>query len=244
MLSLARNLSKGFDILVIEDDSLLADTIVRGWPVPSDRLKAIGDYHSSIELIHSGKLDFYDGVIIDVNLPDGNGLAILRSIRANIDVPIILISGMGSSESRAAALEIGADGYVMKPFSIRELQAMIARLIKVRQLKQSPLTRVKFELGEKLIWDLERRTVSLGEKNVSLTDAEVRILTYLYENSGRICSKSALYKHAFSRSFDPTDNTLEVYISRIRNKISKLSKNEAKRIQTVRGAGYRLSISV
>ena len=211
------NMTDGFDLLVIEDDNLLADTIIRSWPVPADRLNVIVDYSSSLSIPQSAKLNFYDGIIIDVHLADGNCLVILRSVRAKSDVPVILISGLVSSESRVAALEIGADGYVMKPFAIRELQAMMARLISVRHQNHSKSTRPVFQTGDKLIWDLERRTLSVDENKVVLTDAEVRMLTYLYENVGRTCSKSVLYKNVFYRSFDPDDNTLEVYINRIRS---------------------------
>ena len=242
MENFSRKLAKGFDILIVEDDTLLADTLLRGWPVPSDRLTTVCDYKSSIELIHSGKLSYFDGVIVDIYLPDGDGLEILRAIRAKADLPLILISGSGSSDSRAAALEAGADGYVMKPFAIRELQAMITRLIRVRQDRQAPIARPKFEIGGKLMCDLESRLMTLDDASVTLTDAEARILNYLYENSGRICSKSAIYKHAFYRSFKPSDKTLEVYIGRIRGKIARLSLKEAKRLQTARGSGYRLSV--
>jgi DNA-binding response OmpR family regulator len=234
---------EGSDILVIEDDRALADTIRRGWPVPADRLKAVYSYRQSLHIIQSAEIGSFDGIILDIHLPDGDGLTILRAIREKTDVPVILISGTGTDNSRADAMDIGADGYIMKPFQIRELQARIARLIKVRNDKDNRAKRKIFELSNGIICNLELRNLTLGNKEIVLTDAEVRILGYLFDNSSRVCSKTALYKYAFFRSYESEDKTLEVYISRLRKKIGELDAAAATKIQTVRGSGYRLSVN-
>lgn len=127
--------AEGMDLLVIEDDRLICQTIRSAWPVPTDRLRFVSTYKQSLGLIHSPELGFFDGVIVDIHLPDGDGMTILRTIRNNTNVPIILISGSGTPDSRADAIGLGADDYLMKPFSVRELQARVKRLVNVRAEK-------------------------------------------------------------------------------------------------------------
>lgn len=228
------------DIIVIEDDKLICDTIRRLWPIPSDKLTFLSSYRQSINLIHSPEINSFDGIIVDIHLPDGDGLTILREIRKNTNVPIVLISGSGTANSRADAIDLGADDYVMKPFSIRELQARMARLVAVRNEKEQSARRDQFTLG-RVSCDLQKRTISSVENEFRLTDTEARILGYLYNNRNVNCSKSTLYKNAFFRDFDPNDKTLDVYISRLRKKIAHLDKWSSECIQTARGSGYRYS---
>lgn len=228
------------DIIVIEDDKLICDTIRRLWPVPSDNLRFISSYKQSISFVHGSELKLFDGAIVDIHLPDGDGLTILRAIRENANVPIVLISGSGTANSRADAIDLGADDYVMKPFSIRELQARMARLVAVRNEKEQSSRREQFTLG-RVECDLQKRTISNMETEARLTDTEARILDYLYRNRNLNCSKSSLYKNAFFRDFDPSDKTLDVYISRLRKKIAQLDKWSSEWIQTARGSGYRYS---
>ena len=232
--------TEGMDLLVIEDDRLICQTIRSAWPVPTDRLRFVSTYKQSLGLIHSPELGFFDGVIVDIHLPDGDGMTILRTIRGSMDMPIILISGSGTPDSRANAIGLGADDYVMKPFSVRELQARVARLVSVRKEKSSRAGRRKFRLGE-VVCDLQGRTLAFDNHRVSLTDTETRILDLLLNNTNRVCSKSSLYKNALFRDHDPNDKTLDVYVSRIRNKIRGLNPPSVEWIQTVRGSGYRVS---
>ncbi|PSJ52142.1 response regulator transcription factor [Pseudaminobacter soli (ex Li et al. 2025)] len=228
------------DILIIEDDKLICESIQRLWPVPSDNLRFISTYKQSINFVHGSELKMFDGAIVDIHLPDGDGLTTLRTIRENTDVPIVLISGSGTANSRADAIDLGADDYVMKPFSIRELQARMARLVAVRNRKERSTRREQFTIG-RVACDLQKRTISHTETEAPLTDTEARILGYLYRNRNINCSKSSLYKNAFFRDYDPSDKTLDVYISRLRKKIAKLDQWSSEWIQTARGAGYRYS---
>ncbi len=228
------------DILVIEDDRLMHETLRKAWPNPADRLRIVSSYRQSLKLIHSAELRFFDGALVDLHLPDGDGLTILRTIRANADIPIVLISGAGTADSRAEAIELGADDYVMKPFSIRELQARLARLVAVRERRAQNGARPAFRLGQ-VVCDLPRRVLERDGREIGLTDAETRLLELLEKNTNRTCSKSFLYKNAFFREFDPADKTLDVYISRIRKKLAVLDHLSAGWIQTVRGYGYRVS---
>lgn len=228
------------DILMIEDDMLICKTVKSVWPIPSDRLHFVASYAQSLSLIFSPELMLFDAVVLDIHLPDGDGLGILRTIRARSSVPIVMISGSGTPDSRAGTFDVGADDYVMKPFSVRELQARVARLVSVRAAAL-PERRggAIFTIGA-VECDLKTRQLRMEQETQPLTDAEARILGYLHENAGRSCSKSAIYKHAFFRGYKPGDKTLDVYIGRIRRKLSALAVESAGRLQTARGAGYRL----
>lgn len=234
------DLMEGLDILVIEDDLMICQTMRAGWPVPADRLKFVSTYGQSLRLVNSPEIKYFDGIIADIQLPDGDGMAILREVRAKTDVPLVLISGSGTPNSRADALDQGADDYVMKPFHIRELQARVARLAARKPAQRPAGQRGIIALGE-VSCDLQRRTLSRDGLEIALTDMEVRILESLHENRNRSCSKSFLYKNAFFRAYDSRDKTLDVYISRLRKKIGRLDRGSVECIQTVRGAGYRYS---
>jgi DNA-binding response OmpR family regulator len=227
------------DLLIIEDDRLLSETIRRSWPIAADKLRFVHGYRQSLPIIQSAEIEFFDGVILDVNLPDGNGLTILRTIREAGNIPVILISGLGSAESRADAMDLGADDYVMKPFSVRELQARIKRQVESRVGPVAPDPPDTTSIGT-VSCDLKMRRLSVGDREISLTDAEVRILATLVKSLDRVCSKTTLYKNALFRDHSPEDKTLDVYISRIRKKLGELDPASADMLQTVRGSGYRL----
>lgn len=227
------------DILVIEDDALICRTIKGAWPIPSDTLHIVSTYAQSLNLIFGSELMLFDAVVLDIHLPDGDGLGILRTIRAHSSVPIVMISGSGTPDSRAGTFEVGADDYIMKPFSVRELQARVARLVAVRNAARIERRGAIFLIGS-VECDLQTRQFRVDFEVQPLTDAEARILGYLHENAGRNCSKSAIYKHAFFRNYLPNDKTLDVYIGRIRKKLGALAIDSAGYLQTARGAGYRL----
>lgn len=212
------------------------------WPIAGDTLQVVSTYAQSLSLITGPELMLFEPVVLDIHLPDGDGLGILRTIRAHSTVPIVMISGTGTPDTRAGVFDVGADDYLMKPFSVRELQARVARLVTVRKAAQPEGLTGTF-LVDRVECDLQIRHLSLGTTVGSLTDAEARILGYLHANAGRTCSKSAIYKHAFFRAFNPADKTLDVYVGRIRRKLSALNAQSALHLQTARGVGYRLEAS-
>jgi DNA-binding response OmpR family regulator len=235
------NQMRSIDIFVIEDDPAIRQTIRNAWPNPGDNIRFASTYNQCLGIIFSPELALFDAVIVDVQLPDGDGLSILRTIRANSAVPIIMISGSGSPDARASMFEVGADDYVMKPFSVRELHARVSRRVAVVRLQQPAPEVLTFKIGV-IDCDLQMKRLCHAQKTETLTDAEARILGYLHANAGRNCSKSAIYKHAFFRDFSPGDKTLDVYIGRIRKKAGDLHPGSVSYLQTARGAGYKLEL--
>lgn len=228
------------DLLIIEDDVCIQEMLQLGWPSESDTLRFVSTYRQSMKLIHSAELRFFDAIVVDVGLPDGNGLTILQGIREHSDTPVILTSGTADAESRASSIEMGADDHLTKPFSIRELHARIARLVSVRAARNDSHALEPFMVG-RVQCDPQGRVLTIGRDSVALTDAEARIMGYLHDHVNSNCGKPAIYKNVFFRHYDPAEKTLDVYISRLRRKLEDLEPGTSNFIQTARGLGYRLN---
>lgn len=239
----------GRTIVVIEDDTDIFGTIKRGWPDPADTLVHRRCLSSS-RALQGPKHDCVDAFIIDVRLPDGDGLSFAREMRAVTDAPIIMISGTGDSDFRAEAMYLGCDDYVMKPFSVRELHSRVVRAFRNGKPENGNAdndishvgSRGEFEIGSVVV-SSARRELLLDNHSVALTDAEFRIIEVLANRINQRCSREHIYIKALFRSAEKDDKTLDVYIGRIRNKIRTLDEESACYIHTVRGFGYMLSSS-
>lgn len=221
-------------ILLVEDDLLVAKAIKRDWPIPSDRIDVIQTYAKCARLVASEQVDEYDVLILDMNLPDGNALQILRELRFRSQLPAIVISGGGSPEVRANTLDLGADDYVMKPFSIRELQARVSRAVH-RLRGHETLDRVftfrhfHYSPATKVLQSPDRKFV--------LTDMESRLLFQLMNTAGKVCSRQHLSEAVCFRPFRSDDKTIDIYIARLRAIFSSFLDHDV--VETVRGVGYR-----
>lgn len=221
-------------ILLVEDDPLVSKAIVRNWPVPSDDIEVISTFSKFARVIANAQIDEYDVVILDMNLPDGNAVHALSELRVRSDLPAIVISGSGSAEVRASTLDIGADDYVMKPFSIRELQARVARAVN-RIRGQNKVDKV-FDFGV-FSFHPSSRAIKLRDSKFSLTDMEARLMFQLISNAGKACSRQNLSETVCLRTFRPDDKSIDIYIGRLRTMFSRFLDDEV--IETVRGVGYR-----
>lgn len=228
------------DYLIVEDDRSLSEAIKSSWPTKADRLKFVSSFNQSIPFIQSAELNYFDGVIVDIHLGDGSGLDLLRAIRAKANIPLVLISGSGTSESRADAISNGADDFLMKPLYVAELHARMTRLVsRRRHAGRSPAVQ-EFLMG-RVRCDLSRKKLAFAGREMAVTHTEARLLAYLHRNRNRDCSKSQLYKFVFRREYDPAEKSLEVYISRLRNKLFHLDRESSSTLKNVRGVGYRYS---
>ena len=225
-------------ILLVEDDSLVAKGIVRDWPIPSDEIEVVPTFSQCARAIGNAQIDEYDAVILDMNLPDGNGLQALTDLRRRSGMPAIVISGSGSAESRANTLDVGADDYLMKPFSIRELQARVHRVVTRVRGHITADTVINFEIFQ---YDHASKLLSLPDSRWTLTDLESRLLFQLVSHAGKVCGRKHLYESACLRTFRPHDKTIDIYIGRLRNIFSKFTNEDV--IETVRGVGYRFVLA-
>ncbi len=174
-------------------------------------------------------------IILDLILPDGDGLELLKYIRNSHrykKVPVIIISAKGEEVDRILGLELGADDYVVKPFSLREVILRIKRLL--NQSEQSPSKSII--IGPFLL-DKEKKTIFLQHKPLDLTATEYKILSLLLENPYRVFSREEILEYVWKNEREYYSRVLDAYICRLRNKLGEAGKA----IQTVRGQGYRLA---
>ncbi|WP_120707171.1 response regulator transcription factor [Rhizobium jaguaris] len=228
------------NILVVEDQQDIIEMLRLTWSDSRDKLEYISSVRQARRYIHSNELSAYDCIIIDINLPDGSGLELLREGRLRSDIPVIMISGAGDADSRADAISVGADDYVMKPFSVKELRARAHRLYETRRSTRSSPHAASFSVGC-VVCDLQRLLLECSDMTVSITALEGRILQVLHNCEGADCPKSLIARQALFREYDPRDKTIDVYINRLRGKLAELDGGSADAIKTVRGVGYRLS---
>lgn len=211
-------------VLVVEDDPVIAEPLVEG-------LKRNGfevEHVAYAAQVVPAAADV-DVVLLDLGLPDGDGLEVLRELRRTSDVPVIIATARGEETDRVVGLELGSDDYVVKPFSVRELAARI-RAISRRRRTEPVLT------GGRVMVDRGRHVAMIDGVEVDLTAKEFDLLAVLAEEPGRAVPRQEL----FSRVWDPvwigSGKTLDVHIATLRKKIG-----DPDLIETVRGVGYRLA---
>jgi DNA-binding response OmpR family regulator len=183
-----------------------------------------------------------DLILLDLMLPGVDGLEVCRELRKTRDVPIIMLTALGEEIDRVVGLELGADDYVTKPFSVRELLARIKAVLRRSSQAQEKTT----EAGQ--IWrgagglrlEVERRQVMVGETEVRLTQLEFDILHLLLSNAGRVLTRERLIEHAWGYDFVGDTRAVDSAIKRLRAKL-RAASSEADSIEAVRGVGYRLN---
>jgi two-component system copper resistance phosphate regulon response regulator CusR len=176
----------------------------------------------------------YSLVLLDINLPYKNGLALCKEFREiNGKVPIIMLTALGELKDKMDAFNLGADDYIVKPFEFDELSARIKVFLK--RAENTIQVTDKIIVADMEI-DMENKTVSRSGKNINLTAKEFALLVLLSKNKGKVISKTDILEKVWDLSFDTGTNTIEVYISFLRNKIDK--PYETKLIHTKPGFGY------
>jgi two-component system copper resistance phosphate regulon response regulator CusR len=217
-------------ILVVEDESRIADFLSRGLVSAGYAVDVAATGGSAIDMIHSTD---YDLVILDLGLPDVDGLTVLQKIRnRKVSPPVLILSARDAVDDRVKGLEGGADDYLVKPFAFVELLARVRVL-----LRRGQPTPEKLQVGD-LSLDCIRRKVSRDGENIELAPKEFSILEYLMRNRGRPLSRTMIVEHVWDMDYDGLTNIVDVYIRHLRSKID--DKWTQKMIQTVRGIGYML----
>ena len=214
-------------ILVVEDDKRLGPEIVA---VLRRADYAVDLSSSGEEAIFLGETEPYDAIVLDLGLPDRDGLSVLTEWRAKrVATPVLVLTARDRFSDLVAGFRSGADDYLRKPFQIDELMVRLAALI--RRSQGTPAAVVN--LGS-LALDTTTGAISLDGLPLALTSLEARILRYLIQKQGALVSRIDLADHVYERDTDRGLNSLEVVISRIRRKIG------TNKIVAVRGEGYRL----
>lgn len=175
-----------------------------------------------------------DLIILDIMLPDTDGLSLCREIRSEFDVPIIMLTARGEVADRVLGLELGADDYLSKPFEPRELVARIQSVIRRSAGRENP----DLLISDGLCVDKQTRRVTLDEREIGLTTMEFELLSVLMESRGRVLSRNRLIERLRGIEADVYDRSIDMLVSRLRDKLGDDSQSP-RFIKTVRLTGYQ-----
>src|SRR5436190_23171897 len=220
-------------ILVVEDERRVANFVCR----------ALRENAYAVDLADTGEKALemaseisYDSILLDVRLPGLSGVQVCRELRdLKIDTPILMLTARSLVEQRVEGLDAGADDYLTKPFAVAELLARVRALVRRRLNHGSPILR---NLGIEL--DRHRRQVSRDGRKLPLTTKEFALLEFLLSRAPKAASRSEIIEHVWDANYDSETNLVEVYINRLRQKLSP--NGQPKVIHTVHGVGYSLRL--
>jgi DNA-binding response OmpR family regulator len=222
-------------VLLVEDDAKLARLTRDYLEQHGLTVTRVGDGTAAIR---EGVRPDFDVVVLDLMLPGRDGFEVCRELRHVSHVPIIAVTARVDVADRVLGLELGADDYVTKPFSARELLARLQAVARRAQGRAGPEAR-EVRVG-KLVLDVSSMTASLGGRALHLTSYEFALLRVLAENAGRVLGRERLLELAKGNAEDAFDRSIDVRISRLRHKLGDDSKHPAL-LKTVRGSGYVLT---
>jgi DNA-binding response OmpR family regulator len=222
-------------ILLVDDDPGVLDVVAfmlrrEDFEVDEER-----DGKGALEKARSTQ---YDIVILDVMLPGLSGTDVCRALRAESDVPIVMLTARDAEIDRVLGLELGADDYVTKPFSTAELLSRVRAILRRRELDRATGGVTQRKLGGLQI-DLGRHEVTVDGDRVHLTLSEFKVLSLLAEQPERVISRRELMQHLWASEHVGDEHACEVHISNLRRKIEK-DPTQPERLVTVRGMGYKL----
>jgi DNA-binding response OmpR family regulator len=223
-------------ILIVEDDEKIATFIAHGLQQAGFLSDRTDNGEDGLELAVQQP---YDAAIIDIMLPQLDGLGLIQQLRSRgISTPTIILSAKRSVDDRVRGLQAGGDDYLTKPFAFSELLARVQALIRRSTQTTEPST---IQVGN-LCLDLLSREVTRGERRVDLQPREFSLLHYLMRNAERVLSKTMILEHVWGYQFDPQTNVVDVLVCRLRSKVDK--DFPRKMIHTIRGVGYVLRPAV
>ncbi len=226
-------------VLIVEDDAAVRDVVERALEREGIETRALGDGEAALQ--HFRAAGDFDLVILDIMLPGMDGISFCRELRTGSDVPVIMLSVRDDETSVVVGLEVGADDYVTKPFSPRQLVSRVRAQLRRRKMDSRPSGDGRRRLVfSGLEVDLARRLVVSGGKPVDLTAREFEVLALLAEHPGRVYSREQIMRHLWEGEFFGEARAADVHIQHIRRKIEPDPKSP-RYIQTVRGVGYKFA---
>lgn len=217
-------------ILIAEDEGRIASFIAKGLRAAGFAPFVVGTGHEAFDLARTGEFDL---LVLDLGLPDQDGLTVLRRLREQrIDLPVIILTARSSVTDTVAGLEGGADDYMAKPFRFEELLARIRLRLRTEGGHTAGDVTVLTHGGLSL--DLRSRRARVGEREIDLSAREFALAEAFLRHPGQVLSREQLLSSVWGYDFDPGSNVVDVYVRYLRNKVG------AARVSTVRGMGYRL----
>ena len=222
-------------ILIIEDEPDIRKTLEYNISREGYKVVSASSLSKGKEQINSSDFSL---ILLDLMLPDGSGLDLCREIKSDKDkspTPIIILTAKDDEVDKVVGFELGADDYVTKPFSVRELILRIKAILKRGESKKETLE-VQRQFGE-LIMDIDSHEVFVNNEQIILTALEFRLLRQLVDRRGRVQSRDQLLSDVWGYSAEVTTRTVDTHIKRLREKLGTMGKY----IQTIRGVGYKFS---
>jgi len=230
-------------ILVVEDEPALRDTLSYNLKKDGFTVEAVGDGRAALDSARKLRPDL---IVLDLMLPAIDGFEVCRILRREMTTPILMLTARDDEIDRVVGLEVGADDYLTKPFSMRELIARVkAQLRRSRLLREEldksivsqPVTHEKLAFGN-LVINLTRREVTLNDEPLQLKPQEYELLLFFAEHKGQMLSREFILERVWGWDFIGDSRTVDVHVRWLRQKIEE-DAGEPKRIVTVRGGGYR-----
>ena len=221
-------------ILVVDDEPKVCDLIKAYLEKDGYEVILAGDGKSAVEKARSHKPDL---IVLDLNLPVMDGIEVFRTVRAISDIPVIMVTARDDEVDKIVGLQLGADDYVTKPFSPRELAARVAAVL--RRYAEGPKALTRLLAGDLLV-DFDRHEVKYRNEIVNLTSAEFKLLAVMAKNPGRVFTRLQLMDSAFGETYEGYDRTIDAHIKNLRQKLNAIGSEEDNPVVTVRGIGYKL----
>ncbi len=220
-------------ILIVEDNPKMASAIQRGL---QEHGFAADVSHTGYEGEELAVLEPYDLLLLDLMLPDRDGIEVCRNLRRrDVATPVIMLTALSATEEKIDGLDAGADDYITKPFEFDELLARIRAIFRRGEATESRVLR-----HDDLELDLYTRRMTRGEYTHDLSNKEFALLEYLMRNPDRVLTRTQIGEKVWDMNFEPSSNVIDVYISALRKKVDRFQDREL--IHTVKGAGYRFGI--
>jgi len=218
-------------ILLVEDDPRMAQVVSKGL---REHAYAVDLAEDGQAALYQASVNDYDLIVLDVLLPKLYGFGVCRELRAHANsAPILMLTARATIDDRISGLDAGADDYLTKPFSFRELLARIRALLR----REPQIHADRFQV-DTLVVDSANHKVTRATQEIDLTAKEYALLEYLSRRAGKLVTRAEIAEHVWDDSFDPFSNTIEVYVNRLRKKID--DPHNIKLIHTRRGEGYIL----
>lgn len=223
-------------ILIAEDEAPLRNLIRMSLEAGGHTVTAVGDGEEALQAFLQNRQQL-DLVILDIMMPKVDGLAVCREIRKRSDVPIIMLTALGSTDDLVKGFELGADDYIAKPFTFKEVQARIQAILRRAQWTEEKQVAQILSIG-RVTMDMDGHEVFVEGKSVHLSPIEFRLLYTLMENAGKAIPKTELFETVWGYDFVSGTNLVEVTVRRLREKI-EVDPSSPTDILTVRGTGYK-----
>lgn len=220
-------------VLIIEDNPKLAEAVQRGLREHGYAADVCLTGFEGEDLAVAEK---YDVILLDLMLPDRDGVEVCRNLRRrSVSSPILMLTALSATEDKVAGLDAGADDYLAKPFEFEELLARIRALLRRGEASEGRHLRC-----EDLELDLYTRRATRGEAAVDLSNKEFALLEYLMRNPNRVLSRTQISERVWDLNHDPSSNVIDVYVSALRKKLDRGYEREL--FHTIKGAGYRFGV--